>query len=338
MLNNTFKIENRRYTGSKAKLVEWILSLIKEECKGRVFADIFAGTGVVAAGATKSFESVILNDFLYSNEVLYRAFFENGDWDKNKLDKIINRYTDLNPQEIEENYFSKNFGNKYFEKDASKLIGYIRNDIEVNKNKYTKKEYFILLASLIYSMDKIANTVGHFDAYIRKAPEKNKLSLKLIEPIDVKKSQIYRLDANLLAKNLIADVVYIDPPYNSRQYSRFYHVFETLIKWDNPKLFGTALKPETENTSEYSKVNAPNAFKDLIDNLKCKFIVVSYSNNYNPKSHSSKNKITLEQIEEILKSKGKTKTFSQSHKFFNSGKTSFDNHQELLFITKVNEK
>jgi adenine-specific DNA-methyltransferase len=336
MVNNTFKIENRRYTGSKAKLIDWIFTLIKQECKGEVFADIFAGTGVVAAEATKSFKSIILNDFLFSNEIIYKAFFKNEDWDKDKLKIVINNYNALNPNEIEDNYFSSNFGDKYFDLEVSKLVGFIRNDIEVNKKQLNDKEYSILLASLIYSIDRIANTVGHFDAYIRKTPIDKKLNLKLIEPILGVKSQIYRQDANLLAKKIIADVVYIDPPYNSRQYSRFYHVFETLIKWDNPKLYGVALKPEPENTSEYSKTSAPKVFNDLIEDLNCKYIVVSYSNNYNPKSHSSKNKITLEQIENSLNQKGKTKKYTRSHKFFNSGKTNFDNHQELLFITKVN--
>lgn len=332
-----YKIENRRYTGSKAKLADWIISLISKECTGEIFADIFAGTAIVAATAAKLFKNIIVNDFLYSNFVIYKAFFEKGKWDKNKLEKIIENYNKLDSRNIKENFFSINFGSKYFDKEISKIIGYVRSDIKRIKGDLTEKEYYILLASLIYSIDRIANTVGHFDAYIRKAPLKNKLLIKLIEPMEINKIEIFRQDANLLAKKIRADIVYIDPPYNSRQYSRFYHVFETLVKWDNPKLYGVALKPEPENTSEYSKNRAAIVFKDLIDSLKCKYIVVSYSNNYNPKSHSSRNKISLEQIEGILASKGKTKKFSKSHKFFNTGKTEFADHQELLFITKVYE-
>lgn len=332
-----YKIENRRYTGSKAKLVNWIMSLIKKECQGKIFADIFAGTGVVAAEATKVFDEIIINDFLYSNNVIYKAFFGPGEYNEKKLSKIIEKYNKINPKHIGGNYFSKNFGGKYFDRDIAKLVGYIRNDIEKNRNKLTIREYFILLTTLIYAIDKIANTVGHYDAYIKKEPLEKKLELKLIETISSKKVLIYREDTNLLAKNTKADVVYVDPPYNSRQYSRFYHLLETLIKWDNPKLYGTALKPEPENTSDYCKTKAFSAFKNLIENLDCKHIVVSYNNTYNSKSNSSRNKIRLEQIKEVLEQKGKTNIYKKKHSFFNSGKTEFPNHQEWLFITKVYE-
>jgi adenine-specific DNA-methyltransferase len=110
---------------------------------------------------------------------------------------------------------------------------------------------------------------------------------------------------------------------------------ETLTKWNKPELYGTALKPAPENTSEYCKTNASNVFQDLINNLKCKYIVVSYNNTYNPKSNSSKNKITLKQIKSTLEKRGHTKVFRTSHRFFNCGNTDFDNHQELVFITKA---
>jgi len=332
-----YKINQRRYTGSKAKLADWIMALIKEKCQGKIFADIFAGTGVITAEAIKDFDEVIINDFLYSNNVIYKAFFGPGEYDEKKLSKIIEKYNKANNRQLDENYFSKNFGGKYFDKNVAKLIGYIRSDIEKKKNKLTEREYYILLTTLIYSIDKIANTVGHYDAYIKKEPLEKELELKLIETIPSKKILIYKEDTNLLVKKTKADVVYIDPPYNSRQYSRFYHLLETLVKWDHPKLYGTALKPETENSSDYCKTKAFSAFKNLIKDLDCKHIVVSYNNTYNSKSNSSRNKIRLEQIREVLEQKGQTEVFKKNHSFFNSGKTEFSNHQEWLFITKVYE-
>jgi adenine-specific DNA methylase len=130
----------------------------------------------------------------------------------------------------------------------------------------------------------------------------DRLDMKVAD-LDVKKSEIYRRDANELVREIKADVYYIDPPYNSRQYSRFYHVLETLTKWDSPVLSGVALKPPIENISEYCKVGAPEAFAELIENIQAKLVIVSYNNTYNSKSSSSKNKITLEQIEKILRKK-----------------------------------
>jgi adenine-specific DNA-methyltransferase len=146
---------------------------------------------------------------------------------------------------------------------------------------------------------------------------------------------IYRQDTNLLVKNISADIVYIDPPYNSRQYSRFYHILENLAKWDKPKLYGIALKPEAENMSDYCRVNAKSKFVELIKDLKAKYIVVSYNNTYEPKSDSSKNKISLDDIRNILENKGSTKIFEKDYRFFTAGNTDFQNHKEYLFVTKV---
>ena len=147
--------------------------------------------------------------------------------------------------------------------------------------------------------------------------------------------QIFQEDSNELARSIKSDLVYIDPPYNSRQYSRFYHVYETLVKWDKPVLSGVAMKPPAENMSKYCTSQAPKAFSDLIENLDAKYLAVSYNNTYNSKSGSSKNKIELEEIEETLNAKGETKKFTKDYRFFNAGKTDLENHQELLYITKV---
>jgi adenine-specific DNA-methyltransferase len=334
--NMYFNIENRRYIGSKIKLTSWIMDLIDNKCSGDVFADIFAGTAIVASAASKKFKHIIVNDFLYSNNVIYNGFFLSGKYDMDMLDALVNRFNDIDSDKLEENYFSQNFGGKYFSFAAAKKIGYIRTRIEKMKVKLSKKEYYILLSSLIYSVDRIANTVGHYDAYFKgKKIAHEYFQMKLIKSSPLKSVDIYREDSNDLVKKLRTDIVYIDPPYNSRQYSRFYHLLENLVKWEKPKLYGVALKPETENVSSYCKVSAKSSFEMLINDIKAKYIVVSYNNTYKSKSNSSKNKITLEEIKEILDKKGNTEIFDKRHNYFNAGKTNFDNHKEFLFITKV---
>lgn len=334
---NHLQLQNRRYIGSKYKLIEWIFSVINKECeKVNSFVDIFAGTGVVAAVAARHFKEVVLNDFLYSNYAIYQAFFGNGEWDKNKIDNIIKDYNNIDSDNLEDNYFSRYFGGKYFSHKSSKIIGFIRENIEENKNILTAKEYYILIASLLYSIDKIANTVGHYDAYFKKDHIEDGFFMKPIDPVSVKNAAIFREDANLLAKKIKSDIVYVDPPYNSRQYSRFYHVLETLTKWDKPKLFGTALKPGPENMSDYCRVQAKNKLSELVNDIKSKYIIVSYNNTYDSKSNSSKNKITLQEIRNILNQKGKTKVFEKDYRHFNAGNTEFKNHKEYLFVTETN--
>ena len=94
------------------------------------FCDIFAGTAIVAKQAVNIYERVIINDFLLSNNIIYKAFFGLGDWDYAKLQNIINEYNSLEGAKLKDNYFSINFGNKYFELNVSRQIGYIRQNIE----------------------------------------------------------------------------------------------------------------------------------------------------------------------------------------------------------------
>jgi len=330
-----FDLQSRRYIGNKAKLTDWIMEIIHKETEGNeTFIDIFSGTAIVAREAMKTYKNVVLNDILFSNNIAYIAFFDNSKWDSKKIVDIVNEYNTLNPQEIKENYFSKNFGGKFYEKEVSKLIGHIREDIESRKNELNEKEYSILLTSLIYTIDRLANTVGHFDAYIKKPIVKRPLNFRLIQTEDFAGAKIYNEDSNKLVKQLKGDIAYIDPPYNSRQYSRFYHIYENLVKWEKPKLYGVALKPEPENMSKYCTVKAKDAFKDLVQNLDVKYLAVSYNNTYKSKSKSSKNKIEYDEIVEILNGVGKTKIFEQSHQYFNAGKTDFNDHKEFLFLTK----
>ena len=328
-----FEIQNRRYIGSKATLSDWIFENIPNEYKAGTFVDIFAGTGVIAKNALSQFNNVVINDFLYSNFIIYTAFFGNGSFSKNKLENFFKLMNDS--KNIESNYISKHYGDKYFSMKTAKKIGFIREEIDSKKYGLNKREKAIALASLLYSADKVALTVGHYEVFHRQQKESKPFLYQIIKPYKNSNVEIYREDSNDLVKKIKGDVFYVDPPYNSRQYSRFYHVLETITKWDKPKLEGVAMKPPTENSSSYSKTNAPEVFKDLIENINGKLIVVSYNNTYRSKSSSSKNKIELDEIESIMKSVGKTKIISENYKYFTSGKTNFSDHKEYIFITQL---
>lgn len=334
-----FEIWNRRYTGSKYKLSDWIAELISENCCGKSFCDIFAGTGIMSKQMLDTMDELHINDFLFSNEIIYRAFFEQKKYNILKLEKIKEKFCRLNPNELTENYVSESYGGKFFSNNDALLIGFIREYIE-SSTELNTKEKNILLASLLYSADKCANTVGHYDAYIKGKNIPDTFHFELISPYDVdnKKIRITRKDANQLAKEIRCDIVYIDPPYNSRQYSRFYHVLENITTWKKPTLYGEARKPVAENMSEYCRSSATTTFENLISSLNCKYIVVSYNNTYNSKSNSSRNKISLEDIKTILENKGEVSVYEKSHQYFNAGKTALDDHKELIFIAKVGKR
>ena len=331
-----YNLANRRYIGSKSKLLTWIKDLVRQNTTGSSFTDLFAGTGIVSEAFLDDFDILNINDFLFSNFIIYNGFFGSKNFDKNKLLDLEKKFQDIDPKKIEDNYSSINYGGKFFSLNDAKIIGYVRDYIE-HLIDLTFKEKSILLASLIYSVDKVANTVGHYDAFRKKIDLKDRFKFELIQPINTKNKSIhiYNSDANELSSQLESDIVFIDPPYNSRQYSRFYHVLENITIWDKPDLEGVALKPPVKNMSLYSKNNAPIVFDNLIKGLKCKYIVVTYNNTYNSKSNSSKNKISHDQILKTMDSVGSTKVFEKPFRFFNAGKSTFDQHKEFVFITKV---
>lgn len=335
-----FNIQQRRYIGSKYKLMPWIKELIKRNTKGDSFFDVFAGTGSVTEEMLSLYNTFYINDFLYSNEIIFNAFFDNAPYRKDVIENYKDKFNLITTRKVDDEYFSTNYGGKYFSVHDAEIIGEIRELIKVD-NYLNDREKYILLASLLYSTDCIANTVGHYDAYRKVKNIDDRFTFRLIKPINTKGKKIIitRKDANKLAPCVRADVTFLDPPYNSRQYSRFYHVLEEIAEWNKPKLYGVAMKPKPENMSDFSRVKAPEVFDNLVKNLKTKYIVTTYNNTYeDAKSSSSRNKITHKQILSSLNSVGTTKVFKHKYKFFNAGNTELKNHCEMLFITEVNNE
>ena len=334
------QINNRRYIGSKNSLLSNIEKVIKKYYKTYdfVLADVFAGTGVVGNYFANKGSKVIVNDLLFSNYVAYNTWLSDDEYDINKIEKIINEYNSLNPNDLKDNYFSEKFGNKYFHENDAKIIGYIRDDLEEKRKKISGREFYIILTSLMYETDKIANTCGHFESFLNKAPIEKGVQLRIPDIKKLKqKNEIFCKDANQLVREIEADVFYIDPPYNARQYVNFYHVLENLALWQKPEeLEGNSMKFKRNHLkSDYSKAKAPVVFEDLINNIKGKIIVVSYNNTYDAKSGASNNKISEKQIEDILTKKGKLTKIEIDYKFFNAGKTDLKNHKEYLYVCEV---
>ncbi|WFQ95487.1 DNA adenine methylase [Mycoplasma feriruminatoris] len=334
----TFQINNRRYLGSKTKVLDFIYSVIKDYLDEiNVVADIFAGTGVVADMFNNLNKTVIVNDILRSNYVCYNTWFDNQKVNINKIKTIINELNEL--QTNRDNYVSINFANKYFSLNNARKIGAIREKIE--HYDLNNREKDILLTSLLYAIDKIAHTTGHYDAFIKKQiPDKQlRLLLPDFKNNHHKNNQIYCLDANKLIKMIKADLVYIDTPYNSRQYSSAYHLLENIITWNKPKVEGIASKmiDRKSKSSTYCTNKAYDSFKDLINNIKSKFILVSFNNTESKANSRSNSKISKEQIVEILTSKGELFIYELDYKPYSTGKTNLKNHKEILYFCKVNE-
>src|SRR3989344_2726896 len=337
--NKKICITQRRYLGSKTKLLPFIDKILKtEKIEFDSFADIFAGTGTVA-NHFHNRSKIILNDILDSNSHIYTAFFGKDAIREEKLKEYLKHYNDIEVKKYSENYFSKNFSNTYFNAENTKKIGLIRDDIEklFEEKIITPREKSYLLTSLIYALDKIANTVGHYDAYRKVDIPDKKLFLL---PLDIANSQypaeIYKDDANELVKKIKADVVYIDPPYNSRQYSDAYHLLENITTWKKEEVFGVAKKFNRSHIkSKYNMKSAGVAFCDLIDNINAKYILVSYNDMGSSGNARSQSRISDHEILSALKRRGEVRVFETDFKQLTTGKSSKDDLKERIFLCKV---
>ena len=330
----TTKINNRRYLGNKYKLLDFIRSTVSAECSGiNTVADIFAGTGSVASAFAD--KKLITNDFLYFNYICHVAWFGSERYDEYKIERLVQYYNEVIP--TEENYMSEHFADTFFSLEDCRKIGFIREDIEVrySEKEINARERSILITSLLYAMDKIANTCGHYDAYIKGATyDKHlELSVPLASNDNNENNQCYNEDANNLVERIEADLVYIDPPYNSRQYCDAYHLLENVARWEKPAVSGVALKMDRSKLkSDYCTSNATKAFEDLISKIKAKYILLSYNNMAEKGNSRSNAKISDEDIMRILSRKGKVKVFSEEYKAFSAGKSDIKDNEERLFL------
>ncbi|CAK1241579.1 Adenine-specific DNA methylase [Fructobacillus cardui] len=329
-----FDIWNRRYLGSKKRMLDFIGKVVTENTNNvNTVADIFGGTGSVANYFLGKGKNIIVNDILDSNYMAYRTFFGSEKIDWILLNQLFNSMNELPGND---NYVSRNYGNKFFSMSNARKIGQAREFIE--EQDVNERERAILLTSLLYAMDKVANTVGHYDAYRKVMDSTDSIVFKLPNIAQKNaKTFIYHSDANELVRHIKADLVYIDTPYNSRQYGDVYHVLENVIDWNKPQLYGVAMKPKDRSgkKSLYSTAKAPQTFKDLIMNIQARYILVSYNNMAHKGSGRSNAKISNEEITDILSMRGRVVRHELPFQVYTTGKTNVQEHMEYLYLVRV---
>jgi adenine-specific DNA-methyltransferase len=147
----------------------------------------------------------------------------------------------------------------------------------------TENEEALLLATLTISADKVANTAATYYAYLKQFSRKAVKPLQL-EPIAIsnnkKVNTCNQADALEVASSSTNDILYLDPPYNERDYSGYYHLPETIIIWDKPHLHGMSGVPKVRRTpiSDFCVTSkATPAFENLILNSNSTHILVHYT-------------------------------------------------------------
>ncbi len=342
-----------RYIGSKANLLSAIEKCINTniQTKQKTFCDIFSGTGVVARYFKPQYK-IISNDSLYFSYVIQKAFVENNfsptfDILKSTVENPFYYFesTDSNAIPLENNFVEENYslagnaGRMYFTSENARRIDFIRTTIEhwKNENKISENEYYYLLASLIEAVPSVSNTTGTYGAYLKNWDKRafKKLELSQFEILNNnQKNEAYNEDAFILEKHISGDILYIDPPYNSRQYAPNYHVLETVARYDNPKLSGvTGMRPYQNQKSPFcSKHEVQDAFEELIKKADFSHIILSYS---------SSGLMKEEFIEKILKDNGIASSFTLQKIPYRKYKSKIHDEREvfeyLFYIQKKSQ-
>ncbi|MEE9431241.1 MAG: DNA adenine methylase [Melioribacteraceae bacterium] len=275
------------YIGSKNKLTDFIINSIEENVGGfsnKVYAEIFGGTGIVARKLKTKVKKIIASDFEFYSFVLLRNYIGN-----HKQIDASSLFQNLNSLKGVEGFIYKNYckgghgERNYFSDENGKKIDAVRIEIEKLKKakKISKDLYFHLLASLIESADKVANTASVYGAYLKKIKKTALKTLELkpaIYETNENSHDVFMEDSNTLISKIEGDILYLDPPYNHRQYGANYHLLNTIALYDNFIPSGiTGLRDY--NRSKYcTKKDVAQEFEDLIKKAKFKHIFLSYNN------------------------------------------------------------
>lgn len=265
------------YIGSKKYLLDFIETTIKKEVgsiEDKVFCDLFAGVGTVGVHFKNRVKKVIANDIEpYAYTIIYNNIKNSSSYDLNSID--------CKPKEgfIYENYALKR---SYFSKDNAKTIDGLREAIEKSFTckEISKDEYYFCLASLLFSADRVANTTGVYGSFLKKLKFMANTQMKLLPHTFEKspnKHEVYNQNANNLIKNIKGDILYLDPPYNHRQYGLNYHILNTIVKNEEFEPRGKSGFDDYIR-SEYCKKNrVGESLEELIKEAKFKYIFLSYS-------------------------------------------------------------
>ena len=344
-----------RFIGNKTNLLNDIAQVIKENCDGteKVFCDIFSGTASVARFFKNRYK-IISNDLLYFSYILQKGTIENNEIPSfKKLEDRLNIHDvfdyleniDIKQEKfnkfIYENYSpNKKCERMYLTSENALRIDFIRNKIEEWRNKelINKNEYYYLLAALIEGVPFVSNITGTYGAYLKQWDKRafKKFEMIRLNVIDNNvKNQCYNKNSNDLIQEISGDILYLDPPYNERQYLPNYHLLETIARYDNPEIKGkTGIRVYNSEKSNYCiKNKVYSEMEELIKNAKFKHIIVSY----NQDGLLSKN-----DIETILKKYGNKETYKLYEipykQYQNKLTKKLDIHYEYLFYISKTSK
>ena len=315
------------YIGSKNKLSNFLFQTITSvtgDLEYVTFCDLFAGTGIVGRTFKPYVKKVIANDVEFYSYVLNRNYIENTQHFESQ--KYIGALNDLPGKKgfIFQNYAQGgNAGRMYFSAENGQKIDAIRQQIATWKSKKEISEniYYFLLASLLESADKVANTASVYGAYLKKIKKSATKPLILMPAIFTETEthhEVFQQDANKLIHTIEGDILYMDPPYNARQYGANYHLLNTIAKYDTFQPKGKTGLREYYRSDYCKKGEVLKSFTELLENANFKYIFLSYNN---------EGLMSQKEVEKAMLKFGHYSLKTTNYQRFNADKTENRNHK-----------
>lgn len=317
------------YIGSKYSLLPFLTATIEDvagkDISSKIFCDIFAGTGIVGRTFKPLVGKVISNDWEYYSYVLNRNYIGNH-IEINGKEEFVNELNRLKGGDngfIYKNYcLGSGSGRQYFSDDNGKKIDAVRKKIEEWKDfgKVSEDLYFFLLASLLESADKLANTASVYGAFLKHLKPTAQKSM-IIEPaqytINANEHEVYCQDANKLIKSISGDILYLDPPYNARQYGANYHLLNTIAEYKPFAPKGKTGLREYLRSVYCGRKSVQPSFDALIKEAQFKYIILSYNN---------EGLMSLQSIRATMSKYGHYDVVSQQYQRYRADKEGNRNH------------
>ena len=272
-----------KYLGSKRVLVPTLGTLFAASGAATAL-DLFTGTTRVAQEFCRQGGTVTAVDSATYSEVLAKCYVE-IDARHASLDEVADAVARLSALPPFRGYFTETFCEKsrYFQPKNGMRVDAIREGID----RYYGDSWLrpVLLTSLMEAADAVDSTVGLQMAYLKQWAPRAHGDLRLRIPVFTPGTgTAVRGDATGLAGELPhVDLAYLDPPYNQHRYFTNYHVWETLIRWDDPLDYGVACKrldsrsPVTKSAFN-TRRSMPAALAQVIQAVNADVVMVSFSN------------------------------------------------------------
>lgn len=321
------------YIGSKYSLLDFLEEAVNK-CEitkiEPVFCDIFSGTGIVAKKFKEEGYKVIANDIEEFSYALINHYVKNSkEIEIKEYIQKLNKLAGIKTGFVYNNYCpsgakskaTKNTKNgtehidrKHFTDQNGMIIDEARDLIDqwLKVGEINQEQFNYLLAIILEAADKVANTTSVYGAFLKdfKASSSRKIKFKDLEyEITETTHLVYKEDVNNLIKHIKGDILYLDPPYNNRQYGANYHVLNTIALNDSPEIKGVTGMREYVSSNWCKKNKVAIEFEELIKNAKFEYILLSYNN---------EGLMSFNQIKKIMEKYGEYSVISQGHQRYKS--------------------